>query len=58
MQEVIIDTLTADNIAEKLCHKDDRDFWKKIKDSSCSKWAVVTVHCTNDERLSKRALKL
>ena len=44
--------LIADNIAEKLCQKDDRDFWKNIKQMTNKKVKLPTnsdgVHGDND----------
>ena len=46
------ETIIADNIAEKLCQKDDRDFWKNIKQMTNKKVKLPTnidgVHGDND----------
>ena len=46
------ETIIADNIAEKLCQKDDRDFWKNIKQITNKKVKLPTnidgVHSDND----------
>ena len=36
------ETIIADNIAEKLCQKDDRDFWKNIKQMTNTKVKLPT----------------
>ena len=46
------ETIIAHNIAEKLCQKDDRDFWKNIKQMTNKKVKLPTnidgVHGDND----------
>ena len=46
------ETVIADNIAEKLCQKDSRDFWKNIKQMTNKKVKLPTnmdgVHGDND----------
>ena len=46
------ETIIADNIAEQLCQKDDRDFWKNIKQMTNKKVKLPTnidgVHGDND----------
>ena len=46
------ETIIADNIAEKLCQKDNRDFWKNIKHMTNTKVKLPTnidgVHGDND----------
>ena len=36
------ETIIADNIAEQLCQKDDRDFWKNIKQMTNKKVKLTT----------------